>query len=136
MPIAACPQANVEQSAMAVGWNFYSQAHGTVNTDNCTAIVIYNAMLAQCQFESARRVRDALTNKVLPDYVSTGKQLVDLTPEECRALTMPLPPAAPVVFQSVPSVAAAPLVCPAPEVVKRAKARGWKRPPQPMNCPR
>lgn len=89
MPLASCPQANVEQEAHAVGWNFYSQAHGSVNTDNCTAIIVYNAMLEQCQYESAQYVLDALMVKVIPGFKGKSQSGLNLTPQQCHDLKAP-----------------------------------------------
>lgn len=97
MPLSSCPSANVQQDAVAVGFNFFSKASGSINTDNCTAIIIYNAMLVQCKFASAERLLNDLTLKVLPNFKPEDATSMDLTRAECGALNAP---AAPEVSQS------------------------------------
>lgn len=96
LPIIGCPQANVEQSASAIGWNFASHAEGHINTDNCTAIMIYNAMLDRCAWQSAQVVLMTLTLKVLPGAnMPVGADAVDMTTAECATWKSPpvkLPP--------------------------------------------
>lgn len=96
LPISGCPQANVDQSALSVaGGMLFSHAKGTVNTDNCTAIIIYNAFLAQCKYESAQQVLNSLTVKILPDWKPQNTVNIDLTTRECVELQKPIPPANP-----------------------------------------
>lgn len=96
LPMSTCPQANVDQSAVAVGFGLFSHAKGSVNTDNCTAIIIYNSFLAQCKYESAQQVLNMLTVKVLPDWKAQNTVNIDLTTKECVELLKPIPPANPV----------------------------------------
>lgn len=111
LPLSSCPQANVDQMAVAAGLGLFSYAKGTVNTDNCTAIIIYNAMLEQCKFASAQRVLNALSARVVPGFVADPISWIDLTPTECVALKKPvivLPPAPAAIF--LPPAASAPSV--------------------------
>lgn len=90
-PIAGCPGANIEQFAAAVGWSFASIAKASVNTDNCTAITLYNSYVATCKWASAQQVLDLLSAKVLPGFQpSKDLGLVDLTPAGCTALLAPV----------------------------------------------
>jgi hypothetical protein len=88
--IQNCPGANVEQHATAVGWNFVSHARATVNTDNCTAITLYNSYVSTCKYQSAQQVLDLLTRKILPDFQRSEVALMDLTKKECDMLSMPV----------------------------------------------
>lgn len=125
MPLASCPQANVEQEAHAVGWNFYSQAHGSVNTDNCTAIIVYNAMLEQCQYESAQYVLDALMVKVIPGFKGKSQSGLNLTPQQCHDLKAP--PVAVVASTSVSGpdyhIVDAPICPPAAPIAAKSKPK-------------
>lgn len=119
LPISGCPQANVEQRAGSVGWGFISGAKGDVVTDNCTAIIIYNALLEQCKYKSALKVLNGLTVKVLAGYVPEDTVDLDLTRVECQALKAPVLPPPPVAAILIPPT---PVACvqPAPSPVKRA----------------
>ncbi len=88
--IQNCPGANVDQHATAVGWNFVSHARATVNTDNCTAITLYNSYVATCKYRSAQQVLDLLTRKILPDFEKSDVVLVDFSKKECDLLSMPV----------------------------------------------
>lgn len=88
--IQGCPGANVDQSATAIGWNFVSHARAAVNTDNCTAITLYNSYLSTCKYRSAQQVLNLLTVKVLPGFERSEVSLVDLTRAECDALNKPV----------------------------------------------
>lgn len=95
--IQSCPGANIDQHATAIGWSFLSHARSTVNTDNCTAITLYNSYVATCKYKSAQQVLDLLTRKILPDFEKSDVVLVDLSKKDCDALSIPLAPA-PVVY--------------------------------------
>jgi hypothetical protein len=95
--IQSCPGANIDQHATAIGWSFLSHARSTVNTDNCTAITLYNSYVATCKYKSAQQVLDLLTRKILPDFEKSDVILVDLSKKDCDALSIPLAPA-PVVY--------------------------------------
>lgn len=88
--IQNCPGANVDQHATAVGWNFVSHARATVNTDNCTAITLYNSYVSTCKYQSAQQVLDLLTRKILPDFQKSEVILVDLSKKECDMLSVPI----------------------------------------------
>lgn len=120
LPISGCPQANVNQEATSVAVLF-SHAKGSVNTDNCTAIIIYNNLLARCKYRQANRVLATLTSKVLPGYESSGDEAVDmdLTENECRVLHTPRP----VEPKLEPiSIAIAPPACPTPPAPAKRKS--------------
>jgi len=106
LPMSGCPGANVDQQATSIGWSFFSHANGKVDTDNCTAIMIYNGLLDQCQYESARRLLKTLAVKVLPKFdPPKGQESMDLSPAECRALKappLPPPPPEPMVMTQPP----------------------------------
>lgn len=87
-PIANCPSANVDQMAIAGGWSFLSYARGSVNTDNCTAIILYNQYVSTCKWKSAQQVLDLLSRKVLPDFQQSDVELFDMTREQCNALVV------------------------------------------------
>lgn len=132
LPMSTCPQANVDQSAVAIGWNFFSHAKGSVNTDNCTAIIIYNNFLEQCKFRSAHAILNSLTLKILPGFEAEKATWLDLTPAECAALKMP------VVFPPVPPVTnyvyvekTCPTPAPTPKVVPKGKKKIVKKAPRP-----
>lgn len=88
--IQSCPGANVDQHATAVGWNFLSHARATVNTDNCTAITLYNSYVSTCKYKSAQQVLDLLTKKILPDFERSGVPLSDLSKKDCDELLKPV----------------------------------------------
>lgn len=104
--IAECPGANVTQDAVAVGWNFFSKAHGEINTDNCSIMRIYNLMIESCRYETARQLLNKFTEKLMPGIEYTRTELIDLTPNECRLLKLPMPvvSVAPVNYLYTPSV--------------------------------
>ncbi len=90
LPFSDCPQANVTQQSVAIGWNFFSQASGSVNTDNCTAIILHNKFVESCQYESAQKILYLLSVKVLPGFSTESKpQSLNLTERECQALKAP-----------------------------------------------
>lgn len=89
--IADCPGANITQDAVAVGWNFFSKAHGEINTDNCSIMRIYNLMVESCRYETARQLLNKFTEKLMPGIEYTRVELIDLTPNECRLLKVPMP---------------------------------------------
>lgn len=88
--IQNCPGANVDQHATAIGWSFVSHARATVNTDNCTAITLYNSYVSTCKYQSAQQVLDLLTRKILPDFQKSEVVLMDLSRKECEMLSMPV----------------------------------------------
>lgn len=87
--IAGCPSANVDQMAFAAGWNFISYADASVNTDNCTAVILYNQYVSTCKWHSAQQVLDLLSKKVLPGFTPSSVELVDLDKRQCDALLAP-----------------------------------------------
>jgi len=103
--IADCPGANVKQMAAAGLWNGFSYAEASVNTDNCTAIILYNQYVSTCKYHSAQQVLNLLSSKVLPGFEKSDVALFDLNKRECDALHAPIieqkieypviPPAAP-----------------------------------------
>ena len=89
--ISGCPGANVEQMAASIGWSFASIAKATVNSDNCTAITLYNSFVATCKWASAQQVLNLLSVKVLPGFkASNDLVLVDLDAAKCTALLAPV----------------------------------------------
>ncbi len=88
--IQSCPGANIDQHSTALGWNFVSHARAVVNTDNCTAISLYNSYVATCKYKSAQQVLDLLTRKILPDFQKSDVALVDLSKKDCDSLSMPV----------------------------------------------
>lgn len=89
--IADCPGANVEQHAVAVGWNFFSKADAYINTDNCTAIRLYNMMVDTCQYESARKFLNLFSAKIMPGFqMETSQVMIDLTSKQCDGLKQPI----------------------------------------------
>lgn len=89
--IADCPSANVTQDAVAIGWNFFSKAHGEVNTDNCSIIKLYNLYKDSCRYESASRVLDKFSSKLMPGIELPSRELMlDLTIKECETLKLPI----------------------------------------------
>lgn len=134
MPISGCPNANVSQDAVGVAWGLFSHASGTINTDPCTAIIIYNALLAQCKWQSAQKVLNTLTVRVLPGYEPEKTGMLDLTVSECRSWNAPppvvlLPPPAP----NVVYVPSPPVACTQPPVAVQPK-RAVKRKAAPTTC--
>lgn len=96
---------NTEQDAGAGGWNFASYASAKQSTDNCVAIKLHDAYLRECQYASAKQIKDRLAAKVLPGFTPSARVALDLTERECRDLQAPvLPPPAPanVVYQPAP----------------------------------
>lgn len=106
--IADCPGANVTQDAIAVGWNFFSKAHGEVNTDNCSIIRVYNLYVEACRYESARQVLNKFNDKLLPGVQHPEDKYLDLSPQECAALKLPMkaPVAETINYLYSPTVAA------------------------------
>ncbi len=88
--IQNCPGANIDQHATAIGWSFVSHARATVNTDNCTAITLYNSYVSTCKYQSAQQVLDLLTRKILPDFQKSEVVLMDLSRKECDMLSRPV----------------------------------------------
>lgn len=88
-PIADCPGANVKQMAIAGFWNGFSYADAGVNTDNCTAIILYNQYVATCKWKSAQQVLDLLSQRVLPGFTPSNLELLDLDKQQCDALLNP-----------------------------------------------
>jgi hypothetical protein len=88
--IVGCPGANIEQFAAAIGWSFASIAKASVNTDNCTAITLYNSYVATCKYASAQQVLDLLSAKILPGFKRADIILVDLDAAKCNALLAPV----------------------------------------------
>ena len=117
LPAIPCPSANTEQSAFAVGFNFISFAKASTNSDNCTAITLYNSYVATCKYASAQQVLDRLSAKVLPGFTPSGIVLIDIEAAKCTALLAPVtnvtnnyyetiyqPPAPPAVVEKKPVV--------------------------------
>lgn len=96
--ISGCPTANQEQASTGVGFGLGSRATSSSNSDHCFAINLYNGMLEQCRYESARRFMNAMSTTLYPTFKPaddkyTGAAL-DLTAKECSDLKAP-PPIAP-----------------------------------------
>jgi hypothetical protein len=104
--IADCPSANVDQMAVAGLWNGFSYAKASVNTDNCTAIILYNQYVSTCKYHSAQQVLNLLSSKVLPGFEKSDVALFDLNKRECDALNAPIPPQVPEYFPLPPAPAA------------------------------
>jgi hypothetical protein len=90
LPAIPCPSANTEQMAVAIGFNFISFAKASTNSDNCTAISVYNSYVATCKYASAQQVLNLLSAKVLPGFKASGLVLVDLEAPKCSALLAPV----------------------------------------------
>lgn len=88
--IQSCPGANVDQHSTAFGWSFVSHARATINTDNCTAITLYNSYVSTCKYRSAQQVLDLLTRKILPGFERSDVVLMDLSKTDCDALLIPV----------------------------------------------
>lgn len=117
LPAIPCPSANADQLAFAVGFNFISFAKASTNSDNCTAITLYNSYVATCKYASAQQVLDRLSSKVLPGFTPSGIALVDIEASKCRDLLAPVtnvtnnyyetiyqPPAPPAIVEKKPVV--------------------------------
>ena len=105
MPIDASDCTNTTQRADAQLWNGFSQASAARSTDTCTLIKLHNAYLAECQYASAKQVKDLLTAKLLPGFKPADRPAFDMSENECRAWNTPAPPRLP---EAVNLVAAAP----------------------------
>lgn len=92
-PMAAvqCPNARIKTRAWAIGWNFISASSGDTDSDDCTALMLRNAYVEECQYASAKQVQDRLSAKVLADFKPSTTFYLDLTREECMALKSPRP---------------------------------------------
>jgi hypothetical protein len=92
-PMAAvqCPAGvRVSNEAAAIGWNFASIAKGSTDNSDCVLIMLRNAYVEQCQYQSAKQVQDLLTAKHLPGFKASGTVYLDLTRAECDALKTPV----------------------------------------------
>lgn len=114
---------NVDQDAGAVGWNFASKASAHQSTDHCVLIKLHNSYLAECQYASAKQIKDLLTAKLLPGFKATDNGMVDLATDACRALLAPVPPTPPTVVNVLQAL---PPSCPAPVVAHRGAVKPRK----------
>jgi hypothetical protein len=127
MPAIANCAAHVRQNASS-GWIIfggYSQATAEADPSHCTLLDIRNAKVEACQYADAQRIEDLLAAKLLPGYESAGAKHANLTPEQCRMVKNPPPPAPIINHIAEPLRAEAPQACmPAP--AKKAKRRPAK----------
>lgn len=120
----SCPQAHIEQSAVALGWNFFSHAQARTDASACTAIIAINSLIDRCQYGRAQRALDLLAARVLPGYEVQPADYPDLTPQHCAALKAP-PPSAPPTLSLIPPPAAV-----APVAAAQCAAPVARKPPQ------
>lgn len=101
----ACPSARQDQMAVGILFNAFSYASSTSDSSDCTLIQMSNAMVEQCQYESARLLRERIVVKYLPDFKMAGSVVptLDLSAEECRMLKAPPVPAPVVSYVTGPS---------------------------------
>lgn len=133
LPMTQCPNANVKNMAASGGWSFLSYAEGSVNTDNCTAIILYNKYIETCQYESAQKLLRRLEQRVLPGAdQAVPVDYVNLDRRGCDALKVPLPPvpvvAPPTVYVAPPTGLVA-CQTPAPTPTKGKPAKRKAKPP-------
>lgn len=121
LPMSECPQANVDQVALSALWNGVSYAHATVNTDNCTAIIIHNRYIESCQYANASKILSLLSAKVLPGFSDDSQNYwPNLTREQCEILKRPMPArlpdplAVPQAATTAPAPALVAATCPSP----------------------
>jgi hypothetical protein len=97
-PMAAlpCPAAQIEQEAVAGGWNFFSFSKGRTDTRDCTAIIVINSLIDRCQYGRAQQALDLLAVRALPGFQVAAAGYPDLTPKECAMVKAPPAPPAPV----------------------------------------
>lgn len=126
LPKIDCPSANVEQSSMSVGLGVYSQARGSINSDNCALFSGYNAYVSACQYRSAKMLLDMTMQRIVANFAPTDMDLTDYTPEQCRVLTAPPPAAAPVREVAILTAPAPSVVVPLVATVAPAKVRTTK----------
>lgn len=91
MAQVGCPDPQVSQGAMGLGWGLYSSASsGTDNTGCEVRLAIEQARL-DCQFAEARAMRVARARLLIPGYVPPAEAAVlDLSPHECIAYRLGL----------------------------------------------
>jgi hypothetical protein len=119
-PMAAlpCPAAQVEQEAVAGGWNFFSFSKGRTDTRDCTAIIVINSLIDRCQYGRAQQALDLLAVRALPGFQVAAVGYPDLTPKECAMVKAPPAPPAPVAPIVGPGLKTA--ECPAPKQQPKA----------------
>jgi hypothetical protein len=92
-PMAAlpCPAAQIEQEAVAGGWNFFSFSKAKTDTRDCTAIIVINSLIDRCQYGRAQQALDLLAVRALPGFQVAASSYPDLTPKECAVVKTPVP---------------------------------------------
>jgi len=91
LPAISSPCANSRQMGFSAGWSALSYTEGATSTDNCVVIEMYNAAIRMCNYKTAAQIMDLLTVKVLAGFVAPDRRdLIDLTPRECQALSLPV----------------------------------------------
>lgn len=117
LPMDTSECAETVQSAGGLFWNGFTKADAARTTDKCTIIRLHNAYLDECQYASAKQVKDRLMVKLLPDFVPSTRVALDLTEGECAKLKLPLPSAIPgdrinFIVDAPPAVCAMPIKSP------------------------
>jgi hypothetical protein len=91
LPSISSPCTNSKQMGFSAGWSAFAYTDGATSTDNCVGIEMYNAAVKMCNYKTAAQIMDLLTVKVLAGYTAPDRSLLlDLTPRECQALSMPI----------------------------------------------
>lgn len=127
-----CPTPKIENRSLAVGWGLFSIARGDTITDDCMGYTLHNVMIDQCQYASAKQLRDAMVQKLYPGFTPSkaSASIIDYTPDECasakRLQAFGPPPPAPVTNNYITNTTAPPAACPAPPPVKRRVVGGAK----------
>lgn len=126
-----CPTPKIENRSLAVGWGLFSIARGDTITDDCMGYLLHNTLIDQCQYASAKQVRDEMIKKLYPGFNPTkpNERLIDYTPDECasakRLQAFGPPPPAPVTNNYITNTTTPPPACP-PAPVKRRVVGGAK----------
>lgn len=89
LPATSC--ISTHQESLGVAFGLVSHAVADQSSDNCVAIILYNAAVSTCRYASARQIADLLTVKVLPGFQAPRTPLADLTPEQCEVVKTPPP---------------------------------------------
>jgi hypothetical protein len=91
-PIAGCA-AHIKQNSWGVGGGLLaSAASSEADPTDCTLITLHNSYLAECQYKSAKQIKDLMTRKHLPDFAPSSAVYTDYDPAVCAMFKAPSPP--------------------------------------------